>query len=258
MKAFENESFAQNYDRFRRPPEACLTRYESVVRKEADRLLAKGGEFSCFDVGAGAGTYSLMLEKAVPPVATLVALEPAEAMKNQLVAFLEGRRWQVRQAGLPLPIPEVATGLAWISDVLHLFPTAEVFAQSLAESLPNLDTVAIRLHLSDTITKCEWKAYFPTAFAADKVRHPSPEALIASFRNIGYLAHEFEVVDESFDLPTANYISYFDKRSFSGLHLLSQSEFDEGMKVLRDSSQLHETLRRVIWRAIFVFRKEEH
>lgn len=81
--------------------------------------------------------------------------------------------------------------------------------------------------------------------------------MIIAMRAANYRVARLQLVDESFDLPSLEYVSYFQQKGFSGLHLLSDTEFEEGMKLVRAAAKEKQSLRRIIWRALFVFRKEE-
>jgi hypothetical protein len=255
MKAFENQSFAQNYNRYREPPQRFMLEYEALVRREINLVRRETSELCCCDVGAGTGTYSSMLGRAASMATRRIALEPADAMRSKLAELLADCAWEIKPEGLPLAKPIGCRGVAWVSDIIHLFPSAEDFCQKFQASLPNIDSIIVRLHLSDTISQCEWKKYFPTAFDADKTRHPSPEGLISSFRTIGYLIHRLKINNESFHLPSSDYVKYFENKSFSALHLLPENEFALGIKLLHKAASECSMMTRVIWRAVCIFRK---
>jgi hypothetical protein len=158
--------------------------------------------------------------------------------------------------GIPLSSPILDANLVWISDVAHLFATAEKLMAAVEMSLPNVRTYLIRSNTKATISRVDWAKYFPSLLVDDMKRQPTEESIVASLATIGAQVIESCTVDESFELPRDEYIAYYESRPFSGIRLLDDDQFIAGMKHLISDTSGNAFVSRVVTRQLIIARRQ--
>jgi len=223
MGAFEHSSFADDYTRLRTPPAHALAAY----RDAAAELIALSPGSAVADAGAGTGLFSAMLLEA--GATRVYAIEPAAEMARALRQQVSAEALSVIQVPLPLQTPLTDVGLVWVSDVGHLFAGAEAFLEALDSSFPRASTILIRQTSPTILALADWVPLFPEAFTLDSARHFEVGFLLAAAKRRGWRARSVELVDETRQLSSADYLAYYRRRPFSGLHLISDAQFAAGI-----------------------------
>lgn len=254
--AFEDRRLAEVYTRYRTPAASVLELYLEHIQHEVDLLQTPNTPVHLADVGAGSGLYIRPLFARIRGLEGFVAIEPSQAMANELSTYVkELRNGAVVRDAVPLAKPLSQVNIVWISDVAHLFSSPNELVDALDHSFPNARSFILRNNTKDTIARVDWATHFPSLLEEDRQRQPTFQTLADAFVRIGALVQSSSVVDESFTLSHDEYIQYYESRPFSGIRMLHDDQFEAGMRTLRSQVSGLNSVQRTLTRQLIVARR---
>lgn len=219
---------ASRYDRGRElTPHA-----EGVWRRAVEPYLTDARVV--LDVGAGTGRFSRRL--AVHFAASVIAVEPASAMRAVAAASPLGahERWLAGRAEA-LPVRDGTVDVVWLAFVAHHLDLERTGAE-LARVLAPAGRVLVWSVFPDRFDDVEWMRWFPAARAIDAARMPSVEHVRQAWAGAGLalLGRELHPVEVAPHL--ADLAGRIEQRAISTLELISDLEFERGLDALRQAA----------------------
>jgi SAM-dependent methyltransferase len=182
------------------------------------------------DVGAGTGRFARLFAERF--AAGVTAVEPAAGMRSAGTRHRAANvRWVAGRAER-LPLARGAADVAWLSCVAH-YLHLDVTGGELARVVRDGGRVLVRSTFPDRFDDLEWMRWFPAARAIDEVRMPSVErlqeawaphglTLEARLPNSQVIAHDLHAL-----------VNRLEHRAISTLELISDADFDQGLRALR-------------------------
>lgn len=214
---------ADYYDKVR-PPPANVWIWKIIEYGEINE------NSSVLDVGCGTGRFPLSVSSLKN--ALICALEPSINMLKKAVAKDESRKilW-VQGDGQKLPFRGDFFDCVYMTLVIHHIEDKELALQEIYRTLKEGGNCVI-MTISHYRMKRGILRYFPGVVAIDLQRVPTIPCLIgmmikAGFRNV----HHHMVKHDEGPLSTEEYFERVRKRYISTLTLLSQEEFERGIKI---------------------------
>lgn len=225
------ERIATSYDRGRAlPPEALeewrLALSDFLDPAPVDRVL---------DLGSGTGIWSVLLADWFD--AEVVAIEPSEGMRSQAVhkrshprvSYLGGEAEHI-------PIKDSSCSFAWLSTVTHHIPDLGRCARELHRVLEGGGRILIRQAFSGRTHDIVWPRFFPTAHRVLEKRWHTVEATVEALSVAGFEKESLQSVAE---VTASNLQAYYERiktRADSSLTLISDEEFERGLRALRKAA----------------------
>jgi len=217
---------ADYYDKVRPPPADVWI--EKIIEygeiNESSRVL---------DVGCGTGGFPLgivSLKKAL-----ICALEPSSEMLKRAVAKDDSRTilW-VQGDGQKLPFRDDFFDCVFMTLVIHHIEDKELALQEIYRTLKKGGNCVIMTHSHYRI-KRNILSYFPGLMAIDLKRFPTIPSLKSMMDKVGFgNIHHHVVKHDEGSLPTHEYFDRVRKRYISTLTLLSEEEFQKGIKIFEE------------------------
>jgi ubiquinone/menaquinone biosynthesis C-methylase UbiE len=215
---------AQVYDAGRRLPPATM----DIWIGAASRYLPSHGK-PILDLGSGTGRFS---ETLAQTVGSVVALEPAAGMRARAVAGRHPELALVGGRGEALPFGDDAFGGIWASQVLHHVDDLTTCAHELRRVLIPGAPLLVR-SMFDLEHQWPLAPYFPGALRIDKEQFPSLDELRQHLGAAGLHEQVHEQIEQLVAQGPREFYERTATRADSGLELLSDREFNDGLKRLR-------------------------
>ena len=227
MKQVDYDTVAPTFDlRYGR------SRYEEVERALARFIDQVSPHTSVLEIGCGTGHWLTRLPDVVHTIAgvdrSLAMLERARSAAPRALL--------VRATAEQLPFAPASFDAAFCINALHHFPDKTAFLRDCRRVLRDggaFFTVGLDPHT----TLDQWWVYdhFPAALTADRERYPPTEWIRDALVDAGFVSPRTEVAQHvpsmrPFDRALEQ--GFLDRHSTSQLMLISDAEYDAGMRRL--------------------------
>jgi len=214
------------YDKVRPPPADIWI--SEIIRhgeiKESSLVL---------DVGCGTGRFPLGIKASKK--ASICSLEPNIAMLKKAVEKDESKEilW-VQGDGQKLPFRDNVFDCIYMTLVIHHIEDKELALQEIRRTLKKEGNCVI-MATSHYRMKSGTLRHFPKVVAIDRKRLPTIPHLKGLMVRTGFRNVHYHIVkhDEGF-LPTEEYLERVRKKHISTLTLLSEEEFQRGLKIFEE------------------------
>lgn len=200
--------------------------------------LPPAASLNILDVGCGTGNYANLFQKATQSKHCQVyGIEPSEGMiskarqKNSQVIF--------RQATAEdIPFEADFFDFVYMTDVIHHIPDVRKMFAEIQRILKPQGKVCIATQSHRQIEKRPIAQFFPGTVRVDQERYPDIDQVIAAgqFRGLVYLKQEILFEGEAVDLG-ADFLELARKKGYSMLHLLTEEEYQIGLRKLENTLQ---------------------
>jgi ubiquinone/menaquinone biosynthesis C-methylase UbiE len=185
------------------------------------------------DIGCGTGNYTDLFQKITQTRGYQVCgLEPSVGMlsraraKNSQISFQQG-------VGAEIPWADNFFDFIYMTDVIHHVPDIRKMFAEIRRVLRPQGKVCIVTQSHAQIEVRPIVKFFPGTARVDKQRYPDIPVIIAAAQSEGLKSLKQEVLfqDQAFELD-ASYLELVRKKGYSMLHLLTEAEYEAGLKDL--------------------------
>ncbi len=192
-------------------------------------------DFKILDIGCGTGNYTNILQKLSG--AQVYGVEPSEGMldkarqKNTQVVFRRGTAGSI-------PFEKDFFDFVFMTDVIHHVPDINVMFAEIYRILRPQAKVCIVTQSHEQIKARPIAQFFPGTVRVDQERYPDIDEIVVAAQNEGfdYIKREVLFEGQAVDLDAA-YLELVQKKGYSMLHLLSDSEYQAGSSGLEHALQ---------------------
>lgn len=215
------------YDQGRTLPPEAIAIWMVTARRhvgEAERIL---------DLGAGTGRFSAALADTFD--ADVYAVEPSPGMRSHALTKPHERVHVLAGAAEALPLPEAFIDFAWLSNVIHHFDDIAAAATELRRVVKTGGSVLVRTAFAGTAVESLYR-FFPGARRfVDSF--PSLQEVITAFEQAGFASFYTEKVQQLLAHRLADLVERTRKRADTALELLTDEEFEQGMRELEEAAR---------------------
>jgi SAM-dependent methyltransferase len=204
------------------------------------RHVPEDGVSRIIDVGCGTGRFIGGLARRYS--AKVYGLDPSRKMlsvacrevREPKAALLQGR-------AEALPFRAACIDLAFLSMSYHHIAGKDEAAEELRRVLRPQGSVVIRTATRELMDTYLWGRFFPSALELDIARTPSRGEIPNTCARHGLALQGHEVLDHPFAGNLGEYADKIGMRGLSPLRMISDGEFDEGMRALRKHCSAHDS-----------------
>ena len=184
------------------------------------------------DLGAGTGRFSGLLRDLL--TARVYAVDSSADMLGQAVAKPElAGVALVRAAAEALPFRGATVDAVFVYLAFHHFADRDAALAECWRVLAPGGRLMICSPTLETLDSFLWMRFFPTADRIDRARIPPRHAIIDAGRRGGLALERQWTVARGFTLGPTEYAERVGRRTFSALVMISDAEFDAGIRALR-------------------------
>ena len=212
----------------------------SVMRLWRDKVRRVVGDrngLTILDLGSGTGRFSTLLADEFD--SHVVGVEPSDKMRA--VAEAECRYPKVcflKGAAESIPLRDEACDVAWMSQVVHHLMDLDAAAKELRRVVRQSGLVIIRSNFKGRLDGfCRYYDFFPTGLLVDEARHPTVEHVQRCFDRHGFWLVTFETIEQMEAGSLREYAERISLRTYSTFELISENEFEEGLRALQKAAQ---------------------
>lgn len=179
------------------------------------------------DLGCGTGRFTALIAETFG--GAVIGVDASPTMLHERpeadgtpLAFVAGH------AG-SLPLREGAFDLALLSMIYHLLsPPGPVLAE-LRRVVARGGVVVVRTPTRELMNRISFLPFFPDACAIDDARMPARADLVDVFARAGFQPVCHATIEQEFASGPAEAVEKVRRRPFSGLQLISDAAFKEGL-----------------------------
>jgi len=184
------------------------------------------------DLGAGTGRFSVLLADTFQ--AHVVAVEPSAKMRADAERGSAHPRVVYRDgAADSIPAADAHFDFALLSMVIHHVPDLDGCARELGRVVRRDGLVFIRNTFSGRLEGIPHYEFFPSARAIDEARLPSVERVRKAFEARGFSTVALDTIEQEIDPSLAAHYERIERRALSAFELITDSEFDRGLALMR-------------------------
>jgi ubiquinone/menaquinone biosynthesis C-methylase UbiE len=184
------------------------------------------------DLGAGTGRFSVLLAETFQ--ARVVAVEPSAKMRADAERGSAHPRVVYRDGTADaVPAADGEFDFALLSMVIHHVPDLDGCARELRRVVRRGGLVFIRNTFSGRLDGIRHYEFFPSARAIDEARLPSVERVREAFEARGFATVALDTIEQEIDPSLAAHYDRIEHRALSSLELVSDSEFERGLALMR-------------------------
>ncbi len=184
------------------------------------------------DLGSGTGMYSQLLAEQFE--SEVIGVEPSARMRQ--VAEREHDHPRVRYVegtAERIPLSDGSCDVALLSNVIHHVGDRRACAAELHRVVRPGGLVLVRGTLREAVASVPFFKFFPSALAIDRRRMPSVDELVALLTGGGLDHVASEVIEQQSAPSLPAYYERLKHRAVSTLELISDAEFEQGLKRMR-------------------------
>jgi len=224
MARADFDRIASTYDAGRGLPDDAM----DVWRLALLRHLPDRSPLPPLDLGCGTGRFSAAIARWLG--ARVIGIDPSPAMLHAALASDDPGVSYLLGRGEHLPLADSACDVAWLSTVIHHFSDLPAVASELRRVLRPGGAVVIRSWFPGRADVTHFR-YFP---GAKKIAEtfPTIEAVEASFAPAGFSRQALESVTQVSARSLREACERLRHRADTTLQLLTDEEFEEGMRAL--------------------------
>lgn len=190
------------------------------------------------DLGSGVGRFSVLLAETLD--SKVIGVEPSDAMRQKgievntysNVEYLTG-------AGESIPAKDAEFDMAWLSMIYHHLSSQAACARELRRVLKKEGRLIIRNTFKDRLDPIPMYRYFPQARLIDERRLPDSSDVRKLFCQLDFTFVELRPIRQMIDISWAAHLERLRKRGCSSLELISDSDFDSGIKQIEQDLASH-------------------
>lgn len=188
-------------------------------------------ETKVLDIGCGTGNHTDLLQKVTQ--SEVYGVEPSAGMlaiaksKQSKVIFKQGNATE-------LPFENEYFDFVYMTDVIHHVPGIGTMFAEINRVLKEKGRVCIVTQSHQQIENRPIVKYFPGTARVDKDRYPDIDEIIFEAEGQGLKLDKNTILyeDELVELD-GEYLKLVQKKGYSMLHLITDEEYDQGLKQLR-------------------------
>ena len=198
--------------------------------------LRSSANLTILDLGSGVGRFSVPLAERFG--ASVVGVEPSAKMRQQAQANCAHPRVRyVAGAAEHIPTASRAFDAAFLSMVVHHFQSLPDACRELSRVVRPGGRVFVRNSFKGRLDSFRFYEFFPSAKAVDEARLPSMEVLTSACRAAGLDCVAHQTVLQEDDDSLRSHCERIKLRALSTLELISDEEFDEGVRAMELAAQ---------------------
>lgn len=221
------DAMATVYDSGRAMPEEWVAEWQMALQSHL-----AGVSRPVLDVGAGTGIWASFIATWLD--VDVVGLEPSRGMRDRARAFRSPDRvTYVGGEAERLPLKDRTCGAVWMSTVVHHVPHLQEAAREARRVLQQGQPLLIRQGFSGRHEEVLWTKFFPSALAIAEERHPRLESVTETFERAGFEHEATQRLREIAAVDLHGYVRRVESRSDSTLTLISDEDFERGLRDLR-------------------------
>lgn len=187
---------------------------------------------SVLDLGAGTGRFSWALAETYG--AEVLGVEPATNMRRNAEESTQGTRLKfVPGDATSIPAGDGSFDMVWMSMVLHHVHDMESVASEIQRVLKPNGTLLLRNNFRGRLRGVPYYDYFPRALAIDEERMPDLLETVRVFSRASLQCDMVQTVLQYADRSFAEYTARIQMRGLSTLHLVTDEEFERGIKQMK-------------------------
>ncbi len=200
--------------------------------------LPPDGDLNILDIGCGTGNYTDLFQKVTLPKGCQVyGIEPSEGMiskarqKNSQVIFKQATAEDI-------PFEADFFDFVYMTDVIHHIPDIREMFAEIQRVLKPCGKVCIFTQSHRQIEKRPIAQFFPGTVRVDQERYPDIAEIVAAARSasLAYLKQEILFEGEVREMGT-DFLELARKKGYSMLHLLTEAEYQSGLRTLESALQ---------------------
>ncbi len=196
------------------------------------RRLPSRSPLRVLDIGCGTANNTLLLERAIG--ASVIGLDLSFGMlceacnKAHTLSF-------VQAPSDFIPFMDSSFDFAFMTEVVHHLPDIRATLEEMHRITKPEGRICIVTQSHQQIEDRMTSRFFPPTIAIDQARYPTICSLEAHLQDIGFKqvhtdSHQFKPVRLG-----KEYLDTVEKRGYSMLHKISESEYEEGLLKLREA-----------------------
>jgi ubiquinone/menaquinone biosynthesis C-methylase UbiE len=191
------------------------------------------------DVGCGTGRFARLFLEIFP--VTVYGVDPSREMLNASAPLEDPDALRLIQAvAEQLPIRAESVDLVFLAWVYHHLGTQAAALSECARVLRHEGRLAVATATHETLDSYLWMRFFPSARAIDRERMPARSALLEVARRSGFEPGRLTTVSPPTAQGLAAYAERVGRRAISTLRLVSDSEFEAGLRELKRYCAAHD------------------
>jgi ubiquinone/menaquinone biosynthesis C-methylase UbiE len=225
---YDKTDIPSAYDAARGYSAATLAMWLDVISRAVDHT--KVAEI--VDLGCGTGRFSAGLADCFH--AWVIALDPSEKMLVEARRKNHPRVLHIRAAGESLPLRSGRADMVFMSMVFHHLKDPPGTLAECSRVLRPRGMVCLRTGTIDRIRFYGYVPFFKTSPAILNRVLPSSETIVSAFHATGFTPMLHEQVQSETAPDWRTYADRIARRGDSILARLPESEFDEGLRILRE------------------------
>jgi len=190
------------------------------------------------DIGCGTGNYTDLFQKVTQEKHYQVhGIEPSEGMiskarqKNSHIIFQQATAEDI-------PAEDHFFDFVFMTDVIHHIPDIRKMFSEIHRILKRQGKICIATQSHQQIEKRPIAQFFPGTVRVDKGRYPDLDEIIAAAQSgrLTYLKQEILFEEKAVELGTDD-LELVRKKGYSMLHLLTEQEYQTGLRKLENALQ---------------------
>jgi ubiquinone/menaquinone biosynthesis C-methylase UbiE len=191
------------------------------------------------DVGCGTGRFARLLLEIFP--VTVYALDPSGDMLSAFAPIEDPDALRrLRAAAEQLPVKARSVDLVFLAWVYHHLGGQAAALSEFGRVLRHDGRLAVATATHETLDSYLWMRFFPSARAIDRERMPARSALVEAARRSGFEPDRLTTVSQPTTRGLAAYAERVARRAISTLRLVSDSEFEAGLRELKRYCAAHD------------------
>lgn len=229
-----NDRLHARYHEGRAHDDSVMRLWRETVR----RVVGDRTELTILDLGSGTGRFSSLLADEFD--SHVVGVELSDKMRA--VAEAECRHPRVRflkGAAESIPLSDDSCDVVWMSQIVHHLSDLHSVARELRRVVTQTGLVVVRSNFKGRIDgSCRYYEFFPAGLAVDEARHPTVEHVQECFEQNGLGRTSFETIEQMEARSLKEYAERIALRTYSTFELISENEFEEGLRALQKAAQV--------------------
>jgi SAM-dependent methyltransferase len=189
-------------------------------------------DLTLLDLGAGTGRFSVLLAEAFE--ARVVGVEPSAKMRADAERGSAHPRVVYREGSAgAIPAGDGEFDFALLSMIIHHVPDLDAAARELHRVLKRDGLVFIRNTFSGRLEGIRHYEFFPSTRAIDEARLPRVERVREAFEARGFAFEALDTVEQEIDPSLAAHYDRIKRRALSSFELITGTEFEQGLQLMR-------------------------
>jgi ubiquinone/menaquinone biosynthesis C-methylase UbiE len=228
VKQVDYSEISQSYDDVR---EADITLMNHLLQHMPSRA-----GLSVLDIGCGTGNYTSLFQKITQEKGwKICGLDPSKDMlaiarrKNARIVFRQGTAEQI-------PWESDSFDFIYMTDVIHHVPDIRAMFAEILRVLKPGGSVCIVTQSHKQIEARPIVQFFPGTVRVDKQRYPDIDVIITAAQANGLRPAGQNLLSEGQEVELgAEYLELVRKKGYSMLRLLSDAEYESGLRALEEA-----------------------